>query len=74
MSISNVEKCVNEGICGDSGDSGDSGDLTKKLSSTLQERFISFWRKSIWSNKAAREPNHSNKLRIYSYFQKILTS
>ena len=39
MNISNVEKCVNEGIC------GDSGDLIKKLSRTLQERFISVWRK-----------------------------
>ena len=42
MKISNVEKCVNESIC------GDSGDLIKKLSRTFQKRFISFWRKSIW--------------------------
>ena len=44
MNISNVEKCVNEGIC------GESGDLIKKLSRTLQERFISFWLESIWLN------------------------
>ena len=68
MNISNAEKCVNEGIC------GDSGDLIKKLSRTLQERFISFWRKSIWSNKPTREPNHSNKLRTCRYFKKSFTN
>ena len=69
MKISNVEKCVNEGICGDS-----AGDLIKKLSRTLQERFISFWRKSIWSNKPACEPNHGNKLRTYCYFKKFFNN
>ena len=69
MKISNVEKCVNEGICGDS-----AGDLIKKLSRTLQECFISFWRKSIWSNKLACEPNHGNKLRTYRYFRKFFTN
>ena len=69
MKISNVEKCVNEGICGDS-----AGDLIKKLSRTLQERFISFWRKSIWSNKLACEPNHGNKLRTYRYYKKSFTN
>ena len=69
MKISNVENCVNEGICGDS-----AGDLIKKLSRTLQERFISFWRKSIWSNKLACEPNHGNKLRTYRYFKKSFTN
>ena len=68
MSISNVEKCVNEGIC------GDSGDLIKKLSRTLQERFISFWRNSIWSQKPAREPNHSNKHITLTVFKKSFTS
>ena len=57
MKISNVEKCVNEGIC------GDSEDLIKNLSCILQERFISFRRKSVWSNKPACKPNHSNKRR-----------
>ena len=69
MKISNAEKCVNEGICGDS-----AGDLIKKLSHTLQERFISYWRKSIWSNKLACEPNHGNKLRTYRYFKKSFTN
>ena len=68
MKISNVEKCVNESIC------EDSGDLIKKLSCTLQERFISFWRKSIWSNKPACEPNHSNKLRTHRYFKKSFSN
>ena len=69
MKISNVEKCVNEGIC------GDSGDLIKKLSRTLQERFVSLWRKSIWSNEPACEPNHDgNKLRTYRYFKKSFTN
>ena len=68
MSISNVEKRVNEGK------SLNIGDLIKKLSHTLQERFISFWRKSIWSNKSACETNHSNKLRTYCYFKKSFTN
>ena len=68
MNILNVEKCVNEGVC------GDGGDKIKKLSRTLQERFISFWRKSIWSNKPARGPNHSNKLRTYRYFKRSFTN
>ena len=69
MKISNVEKCVNEGICGDS-----AGDLIKKLSRTLQERFISFWRKSIWSNKLSCESNNGNKIRTYRYFKKSFTN
>ena len=40
----------------------------------IQERFINFWRKSIWPNKPAREPNHSKQLRTYRYFKKSFTT
>ena len=48
--------------------------IIKKLSRTLLERFIRFLRKSIWSNKTARETNHSNKLRTYRYFKICFTN
>ena len=45
-------------------------DLTKKLTTKLQERFVKFWRRSIWSSNSVNINPNGNKLRIYCHFKK----
>ena len=60
----NIEKCF----------SGNTvlniNDLTKKLTTKLQERFVKFWRRSIWSSNSVNYNPNGNKLRIYRHFKK----
>ena len=45
-------------------------DLTRKLTTKLQERFVKFWRSSIWSSNSVDNNPDGNKLRIYHHFKK----
>ena len=45
-------------------------DLTKKLKTKLQEHFVKFWHRSIWSSNYVNNNPNGNKLRIYRHFKK----
>ena len=48
----NIEKCFSGNTV------SNINDLTKKLTIKLQERFVKFWRRSIWSsNSVNNNPN-----------------
>ena len=60
----NIEKCFSRSIV------LNINDLTQKLTTKLQERFVKFWRRSIWSSNSVNDNHNGNKLRIYRHFKK----
>ena len=60
----NIEKCFSGNTV------SNINDLTKKLTIKLQERFVKFWRRGIWSSNSVNNNPNGNKLRIYCHFKK----
>ena len=60
----NIEKCFSESTV------LNINDLTKKLTTKLQERFVKFWPRSIWSSNSVNNNPNGNKLRIYCHFKR----
>ena len=60
----NIEKCFSRSTV------LNINDLTKKLTTKLQERFVKFWHRSIWSSNSVNSNPKGNKLRIYLHFKK----
>ena len=60
----NIEKCFSGNTV------SNINDLTNKLTTKLQERFVKFWRRNIWSSNSVNNNSNGNKLRIYCHFKK----